>query len=51
MGLTTLTHTPNPMRLLGEILGRPSNEAAVLLMPIGYPAKDAKVPRLERKST
>jgi len=50
MGLTTLTHTPNPMRILSKILGRPSNEAAVLLLPIGYPAKDAKVPRLERKS-
>jgi iodotyrosine deiodinase len=50
MGLTTLTHTPNPMRILGELLGRPTNETAVLLLPVGYPAKGAEVPKLERKS-
>lgn len=51
MGLVTLTHTPNPMRFLGELLGRPKNETAVLLLPVGYPAHDARVPRLTRKST
>ena len=50
MGLTTLTHTPNPMKFLSELLGRPANEAAVLLMPVGYPAQGAKVPAIERKS-
>ncbi len=50
MGLTTLTHTPNPMRFLSEVLQRPANEAAVLLLPVGYPAADAKVPRLQRKA-
>ena len=50
MGLTTLTHTPNPMGFLGELLGRPGNETAVLLLPVGYPAEDAKVPSLERKA-
>jgi iodotyrosine deiodinase len=49
MGLATLTHTPNPMRFLGELLGRPKNETAVLLFPVGYPADDACVPKLERK--
>jgi len=49
MGLATLTHTPNPMRFLGELLGRPKNETAVLLFPVGYPADDARVPKLERK--
>ena len=49
MGLTTLTHTPNPMKILGQMLGRPSNEAAVLLLPVGYPASDAKVPGIARK--
>ena len=50
MGLTTLTHTPNPMGFLGELLGRPRNETAVLLLPVGYPAPDAQVPALKRKS-
>ncbi len=49
MGLATLTHTPNPMRFLGELLGRPRNETAVLLFPVGYPAADARVPKLTRK--
>lgn len=49
MGLVTLTHTPNPMGFLGELLGRPANEKAMLVMPVGYPAGDAKVPDLTRK--
>ena len=50
MGLATLTHTPNPMKFLGELLERPKNETAVLLFPVGYPANDAQVPKLGRKS-
>lgn len=49
MGLATLTHTPSPMRFLSEILGRPSNEAPMLLFPVGYPADDARVPAIRRK--
>jgi len=49
MGLVTLTHTPNPMGFLGELLERPANEKAMLVMPVGYPALDAKVPDLSRK--
>jgi iodotyrosine deiodinase len=48
--LFQLSITPNPMKFLGELLGRPANEAAVLLLPVGYPAKDAQVPKLSRKS-
>ena len=48
-GLVTLTHTPNPMGFLADLLGRPSNEEALLVMPVGYPAPDATVPRLTRK--
>jgi nitroreductase len=50
MGLATLTHTPNPMGFLGEILGRPSTERPYILFPVGYPARDAEVPDLRRKS-
>ena len=50
MGLVTLTHTPSPMGFLREILQRPDHEHAMLLMPVGYPADDAQVPDLDRKS-
>lgn len=49
MGLSTLTHTPMPMRFLGRILGRPPNERPFVLFPVGYPASDATVPDLARK--
>ena len=47
-GLITLTHTPSPMNFLGEILNRPKNEKAFLLIPVGYPAKDAEVPDISK---
>ena len=50
MGLTTLTHTPSPMKFLREILNRPEHEHAMLLMPVGYPAKNAKIPNLKRET-
>lgn len=43
-GLATLTHTPSPMGFLAEILGRPAHEKPYLLIPIGYPADDCRVP-------
>ena len=49
MGLVTLTHTPSPMGFLREILNRPNHEHAMLVMPVGYPADDAKVPDISRK--
>lgn len=48
-GLATLTHTPSPMRFLSEILERPKNEKAYVLIPVGYPAQDARVPDIKRK--
>jgi hypothetical protein len=48
MGLVTLTHTPNPMGFLRDVLGRGANEKAVLVLPVGYPAADASVPKLAR---
>ena len=50
MGLVTLTHTPSPMRFLRDLLGRPAHEEAMLVMPVGYPAEDARVPDIHRKS-
>ncbi len=48
-GLATLTHTPSPMHFLGEILERPENERAFLLLVVGYPTPDAQVPDIGRK--
>ena len=48
-GLTTLTHTPNPMAFLSEILQRPPNERAYVVLPVGYPAPDAQVPSITKK--
>jgi nitroreductase len=48
-GLATLTHTPSPMAFLGEILERPENERAFLLIPVGYPAEGCRVPAIGRK--
>ena len=48
-GLASLTHTPNPMGFLSEVLERPPNERAVMLVVTGYPAPGAVVPKLRRK--
>ena len=50
MGLATLTHTPSPMGFLADILRRPKHEKPYILFPIGYPADDATVPNIQRKS-
>ena len=49
-GLATLTHTPSPMKFLNEILGRPTSERPFLLLVVGYPADDAEVPDINRKT-
>jgi iodotyrosine deiodinase len=49
-GLATLTHTPSPMGFLRRILERPPNERPYVLIPVGYPAADATVPDIRRKS-
>jgi nitroreductase len=49
MGLVTLTHTPQPMRFLNEILDRPSNERPYILFPVGYPAGGCRVPDIQKK--
>lgn len=44
-GLATLVHTPNPMKFLNGICGRPETEKPFLILVAGYPAKDAMVPK------
>ena len=48
-GLVSLTHTPSPMGFLNRILGRPSNERPFLILVVGYPANDARVPMITKK--
>jgi len=48
-GLIALTHTPSPMGFLEKICERPQNERAFLLVPIGYPSKNAVIPDLQKK--
>lgn len=49
-GLAALTHTPSPMNFLQQVLKRPENERPFLLIPVGFPAGDAQVPNIDRKS-
>lgn len=48
-GLATLTHTPSPMKFLGDILGRPEHERAFMVIPVGHPAKESTHPDIRRK--
>lgn len=48
-GLATLTHTPSPMKFLNRILGRPANERPLMILVVGYPAAEARVPDISRK--
>jgi hypothetical protein len=38
------------MNFLQQILSRPENERPFLLIPVGYPAPDALVPEIGKKS-
>lgn len=49
-GLASLTHTPSPMGFLNDILGRPQNERAYLILVVGYPAPEAVVPAISKKT-
>jgi hypothetical protein len=49
-GLASLTHTPSPMSFLSKILQRPRNERPYVVIPVGYPAADATVPDISKKS-
>lgn len=47
-GLSVLTHTPNPMKFLNELLDRPVSEKPVMILVVGHPAADATVPRVAK---
>ena len=47
-GLVTLTHTPNPMRFLNGMLGRPESEKPLMIIATGHPDEGAKVPKVAK---
>ena len=44
-GLSVLTHTPNPMKFLNGLLGRPDSEKPVMILAVGHAAEGATVPQ------
>ncbi len=44
VGLSCLTHTPNPMKFLNTLLGRPASEKPVMILVVGHPARNAVYP-------
>jgi iodotyrosine deiodinase len=47
--LTCLTYTPAPMDFLGKILNRPENERPFMLIPIGYPSENCRIPEIKKR--
>jgi nitroreductase len=47
-GLVALTHTPNPMKFLNELLGRPASEKPTMIIVVGHPAENATVPAVAK---
>lgn len=47
-GLSTLTHTPNPMKFLNGALGRPDSEKPSMIIAVGHPAQSATVPSVAK---
>lgn len=47
-GLVCLEHTPNPMKFLAQMCGRPAHEKPVMILPVGWPAEDATVPEVAK---
>ena len=45
LGIAKLTHAPNLMKFLNQILERPRNERPYVLLVVGRPAQTAMVPR------
>ncbi len=48
-GLVCLPHTPNPMKFLGPLCGRPDHEKPVMILPVGWPADSATVPEVAKR--
>jgi len=47
-GLSTLTHTPNPMKFLNELLERPAHEKPLMIIAVGHAAEGATIPAVAK---
>lgn len=47
-GLVCLTHTPNPMKFLNALLGRPASEKPIMILAVGHPGADATIPSVAK---
>lgn len=47
-GLSALTHTPNPMKFLNALCGRPDSEKPVMILAVGHAAGGATVPAVAK---
>lgn len=47
-GLSALTHTPNPMKFLNSLCGRPESEKPVMIIAAGHAAEGATVPAVAK---
>ena len=47
-GLSILTHTPNPMRFLTELLNRPKSEKPIMILAVGEASEKAKIPAVAK---
>lgn len=48
-GLVMLTHTPNPMKFLNTLCGRPESDKPVMILVVGHPAEGATVPAVAKR--
>ena len=44
-GLSSLIHTPNPMKFLNPMLNRPASEKPVMIIAVGHAAANATIPK------
>ncbi|MFT5744453.1 MAG: iodotyrosine deiodinase [Paracoccaceae bacterium] len=49
VGLSCLTHTPNPMKFLNDLCDRPDNEKPIMILAVGHPNDEATVPAVAKK--
>lgn len=47
-GLCCLTHTPNPMKFLNGLCGRPDSEKPIMILAVGHPSADATIPAVAK---
>ncbi len=44
-----VSYTPNPMKFLNKLLGRPASEKPIMIIAAGHPHHDAMVPAIAKQ--